>query len=94
MTPKALAPYVLTVLYEAQVEGRMMTLASLVDELKVRKMDIRRTVTALHQQGYLDVLTMRLSFVGFALGAKYKKQGLPDVRLLFQAEKKPASAAA
>ena len=94
MTAQILAPYVLAVLYNAQAEGRLMTLASLVSEIKVRKVDLRSTVTALHQQGYLDAMTMRLSFVGFALGSKYARQGLPDVRLLMTVDKKPATAAA
>lgn len=94
MTPQILAPYVLAILYNAQAEGRLMTLASLVSEIKVRKTDLRRTVTALHEQGYLNAMTMRLSIMGFALGSKYAKQGLPDVRLLVTPDKKAQTAAA
>lgn len=80
MTPLNLAPYVLSALHAAQTDGRASNLQTLVDTIKVRRGDLRRTATALHQQGLLDVRTMRLTMLGFALGAMYASQRLPPLR--------------
>ena len=53
---------------------------SLVEAIKVRRADVRRAVTALHREGLVDVRTMRLSMMGFALGTMYASQALPPLR--------------
>jgi dienelactone hydrolase len=80
MTPQVLTPYVLSTLAAAQAEGKISTLDTLVEAIKVRRADLRRTVSALHREGMLDVRTMRLTMMGFALGAMYKAQQLPPLR--------------
>jgi hypothetical protein len=55
-------------------------LDTLVETIKVRRADVRRTVTLLHRQGLVDVMTMRLSMLGFALGTMYASQELPPLR--------------
>lgn len=80
MTPQLLTPHVLSALYTAQIEGKTSNLETLVDAIKVRRADVRRTTTALHQQGLVDVRTMRLTMLGFALGAMYAKSALPELR--------------
>jgi DNA-binding IclR family transcriptional regulator len=80
MTPQTLAPYVLSALATAQVEGRLSNLETLVDALKVRRADVRKTVSALHREGLVDVRTMRLSLAGFALGSTYASEALPPLR--------------
>ncbi|HMY17323.1 MAG TPA: hypothetical protein PKA58_13460 [Polyangium sp.] len=68
MTPQHIAPYILRALALAQTEGRVMDLETLSREIEVRKADVRKTVTALHQQGLVDALRMRLSLQGFVMG--------------------------
>jgi len=45
-----------------------MDLETLSRDIQVRKVDVRKTVTAMHQEGLLDALRLRLSLKGFALG--------------------------
>lgn len=80
MTPQILTPHVLSALYTAQLEGKTSTLETLVETINVRRADLRKTATALHQQGLLDVRTMRLTMMGFALGAMYASQELKPLR--------------
>jgi hypothetical protein len=62
-----------------------MTLETLTDELNVRRVDLRRAVSALHREGFVDALRMRLSLTGFAVGSSLVSQELPALR-------KPAAA--
>jgi len=80
MDHKTLAAHILQALTLAQVEGRAENLATLVDKLRVRRKDVRSTLTMLHRQGMLDVLTMRLSLAGFAIGTALLGQALPALR--------------
>ncbi len=80
MTPKNLAPYVLRTLARYQLDGRLLTLQTLVDEIGVRRTDLRKTVSALHREGYVDAMRMRLTLRGFALGASLLRQELPPLR--------------
>jgi hypothetical protein len=80
MTPQVLAPYVLTALFTAQVEGKSSSLDTLVEAIKVRRGDLRRTVTALHREGLVDVRRMRLTMLGFGLATMYASQGLAPLR--------------
>lgn len=80
MNAQDLSAHVLQALALAQTEGRASTLDSLVAELRVRRGDIRRTVSALHQEGYLDALRMRLTLQGFALGRSLMGEALPALR--------------
>lgn len=80
MNAKDLSAYVLRALAIAQTEGRASNLETLTEELRVRRGDVRRTVTLLHQEGYVDALKMRLTLIGFALGRSYIGQALPPLR--------------
>jgi DNA-binding IclR family transcriptional regulator len=82
MTTEKLAPYVLRALAEAQQEGRCIDLETLALALKVRRPDVRKTVSALHQQGLVDALRLRLSLAGFAMGAALLATELPPIRRL------------
>lgn len=68
MTPQHIAPYILRALAQAQSEGRCMDLETLSRDIEVRKADVRKTVTALHQEGLVDALRLRLSLRGFVMG--------------------------
>jgi Mn-dependent DtxR family transcriptional regulator len=81
MSPRKLAPYVIRTLARYQTEGRVANLQVLVDEIGVRKVDVRKTVSALHREGYVDALRMRLTMAGFALGAALSKVELPPLRM-------------
>src|SRR5579883_2358075 len=80
MNARTLFPHVLQALALAQTEGRTSTLETLTEALRVRRVDIRRTVTLLHRQGYVDALRMRLTLAGFALGRAYLGVTLPPLR--------------
>lgn len=67
VTPRRLAPYVLKAFADAHREGRRCTLDDLCDQIPVRRVDLRRTVTALHNSDLLDALRGRLTLRGFAL---------------------------
>ena len=82
MSPHTLAPYVVQVLATYQQAGRLCTLEDLVDEIQVRRADVRRTVSALHREGFVDALRMRLTLRGFVLGRVLVKVQLPALRTL------------
>lgn len=90
MNTRTLSMYVLRALAEAQIEGRRTNLEDLVDQLQVRRRDVRGVVTALHQQGLVDVLHMRLTLEGFTVGRALLTQELPVLRLT--AEQRVAAA--
>jgi len=80
MSPATLAPYVLRTLTKYQLQGRLCSLDILVDEIRVRRSDLRRTVSALHKEGYLDVLHMRPTLTGFCIGKSLLEINLPELR--------------
>jgi hypothetical protein len=80
MNKRTVAAYVLRALAEAQIDGRASTLQTLTDAIEVRKTDIRAAVTALHQEGYLDALRMRLTLRGFTVGSALIGEKLPALR--------------
>lgn len=90
MNTRTLSMYVLRALAEAQTEGRRTNLETLVDQLQVRRHDVRGVVTTLHQQGLVDVLHMRLTLEGFAIGRSLLQRELPVLRLT--AERRVAAA--
>ena len=80
MNVRTLSMHVLRALAHAQTEGQRSTLDTLVDEIKVRRRDVRAAVTALHQQGLVDAVHMRLTLQGFAVGRSLVAQELPVLR--------------
>ncbi|MGK3983581.1 hypothetical protein WME99_11115 [Sorangium sp. So ce136] len=80
MDKKIVAATLLQALAIAQREGRVETLETLVEKLRVRRRDVRGTLTLLHRQGMLDVLRMRLTLSGFAVGSALIGQTLPALR--------------
>ena len=59
---------VLRELSQAADSGGRVGLDELVKRLGVRRTELRSTLTRLHQQGLVDVLRMRPTLAGFALG--------------------------
>lgn len=80
MNKQALAAHILHALAQAQIEGRTMNLDLLARELHVRRGDVRRMVSTLDRQGFLDALYMRLTLIGFAVGRSFRTHGLPELR--------------
>lgn len=80
LSKEALAAHVLQALARARLEGRSSNLETLTQELGVRRGDVRRTITLLHHQGFVDALRTRLTLAGFALGRAYLERGLPPLR--------------
>lgn len=80
MNIQALSIHVLAALASAQIEGRRHDLETLTADLRVRRGDVRRAISALHQEGYVDALRTRLTLAGFALGRSYVGQALPELR--------------
>jgi hypothetical protein len=82
MNIHALPAHVLLALVRLHSEGTRASLERLVEELRVRRGDVRRVLSALHREGFVDVLRMRPTLAGFALGRAYALQGaaLPALR--------------
>lgn len=80
MDKKILAATLLQALAVAQLDGRVETLDTLVERLRVRRKDVRSTLTVLHRQGMVDVLRMRLTLSGFAIGVALIGKTLPALR--------------
>jgi DNA-binding IclR family transcriptional regulator len=80
MSPRKLAPYVLRTLALHQIAGNRLNLQTLVDEIGVRRADVRRTVSALHRQGLVDALRMRPTLEGYAIGRALLVGSLPVLR--------------
>lgn len=51
----------------AERQGKLTDLRDLAQELGVRRQDVRRVVTKLHIEGFVDALHMRLTMQGLAL---------------------------
>jgi hypothetical protein len=75
-----LALHVLHALAQAQIEGRRVNLETLTTDLRVRRGDVRKTVTALDREGYVDALRMRPTLRGFAVGRSLQAEDLPVLR--------------
>jgi hypothetical protein len=80
MSPRTVSLHVLRALAEAQRDGRILDLDAIVLALGVRRVDVRSVVSALHREGLVDALRMRLSLRGFALGSSLRDATLPPLR--------------
>lgn len=82
MDRRTLSAHVLKTLAEGQLQGAARpTLEDLVANLGVRRRDVREAVSALHREGYVDALTMKLTFAGFAIGASLRGAELRPLRV-------------
>lgn len=79
---KVLAAHVLKSMVAAQREGKRLGLDQLVAMLSVRRADVRATLSALHEEGMIDVTRMRLTLRGFALGTAFEVEKLERLRTL------------
>ncbi len=91
-TPRRLAPFVLSLLREAQLEGRRCTLDELGERLRVRRSDLRRCLSALHEHDLYDVLHQRLTLAGFAAATALETPRAETVREVLTTEVNPRPA--
>ncbi|MEJ7727774.1 MAG: hypothetical protein WKG00_01010 [Polyangiaceae bacterium] len=75
-----LAIHLIAAIATAHADGQRLDLDELVKHVGARRADVRRTLSALHREGYLDVLRMRPTLQGFALGRAFAGQALPALR--------------
>jgi DNA-binding IclR family transcriptional regulator len=80
MNTHALPAHLLLLLVRIHSENRRASLETLVEELSVRRADVRRTLSTLHREGFVDVLRMRPTLAGFALGRALRGVELPALR--------------
>jgi DNA-binding GntR family transcriptional regulator len=79
--PGLLAIHLLQAMTSAHREGRRCTLDGLVSELGIRRGDVRSALSSLHREGLIDVLRMRLTFAGFAIGQALTAERLLSLRV-------------
>jgi len=82
--------HLLRAIARASARGRATDLETLSAEISVRKVDCRAALSTLHRQGYVDVLRMRPTLQGFALGASIRNATLDPVRTLAPAATRAA----
>ncbi len=68
---KTIAAAVLRTLAAAQRTGEKLTLDTLTARLDLRRSDVRTSLSALHREGHVDALRMRLTLTGYALGTAF-----------------------
>jgi DNA-binding IclR family transcriptional regulator len=66
--PSLVAEDLLRVLARAHLEGRRSDLDALTEEIGAPRAEVRGILSSLHREGYVDVLRMRLTLEGFAIG--------------------------
>ena len=82
-----LAIHLLKELTTLQRRGRRADLATLAERVGVRRADARTVLSRLHQQGFIDVLRMRVTLAGLAIGASLRGVTLAP---LFAARRQPS----
>ena len=78
--PDVLAIHVMRAISRSQRRGRGVCLEELAREVGARKADVRAVVSALHAQGFLDALRLRLTLAGLAIAEALRGQAVVDVR--------------
>jgi DNA-binding IclR family transcriptional regulator len=74
------AMLVLRALSVAQADGRRVGLEELAAELGLRRAELRSMLSALHRQGLVDVLRMRPTLSGFAMGRSLECLAIAPLR--------------
>ncbi len=90
---QALSAHILRQAAAAQLAGTKsaaLKVEVLAADLKVRQVDVRRSLSALHKQGLMDVAQMRLTLAGFALGKALEGRQLRSIRIPLARESRAA----
>jgi len=77
---KPVAAHVLRHMAKEQSRGRAVRLDELVNDIGVRREDVRAVVSSLHAEGHIDAKRMKLTFSGFAIAASMRECKLKEVR--------------
>ena len=77
---EVMASHLLAAIARAAEEGRRTNLEILAEEVGLRRAEARRTLSALDRQGLIDVVRMRPTLLGFAVGRGLEARGLPSLR--------------
>jgi Mn-dependent DtxR family transcriptional regulator len=85
MSPRLLALHVLRTLAQAQRAGRRLSFEEVAASLRVRRTDVRASLSRLHREGLVDVPRLRLTLAGFALGRALRDVELPALRVASRA---------
>lgn len=80
LSTTSLSLHVLAHVSRAAREGERVTLDGLAESLGVRRADVRSALGDLHREGFVDVLRMRPTLEGFALGAALDASRLAPLR--------------
>lgn len=75
-----LAIHVMRALSRAQRRGRVLCLEDLAREVGARKADVRAVVSALHAEGFVDAVRLRLTLMGLAIAQALRGSAVVDVR--------------
>jgi hypothetical protein len=75
-----LAIHVMRALTSSGAEGGRWDAEQLAVEVGARRADVRRALSALHAQGFVDVLRMRPTMLGFTLARALEGATLRPVR--------------
>jgi transcription initiation factor IIE alpha subunit len=76
--PHALAAHVLRAI--ARPRRRVVTVDEVARTVGARREDVRRIVSRLHQEGFVDALRMRPTMAGLAVATSLRSCKLKDVR--------------
>lgn len=77
---EAVAIHLLKAMTRAQRDDRLVDVSDLASDIGVRRSDARRILSALHREGLVDVLRMRVTLAGFAIGSALADQRLTPLR--------------
>lgn len=77
---ESLGQHILRAMSASARRDERATLDDLATELGVRRADVRGALSALHRQGLVDVLRMRPTLAGFALGHALQGEALGPLR--------------
>ena len=78
--PGTVAIHVLYKLTRAQQRHRPVRLDELATALGVRRPELRRVISSLHREGYVDAARMRVTLAGFAIGQSLRATELAPLR--------------
>ena len=88
-----LALHVIKAMTTSHKNAHLVTLDGLTKRLRIRRADIRSVLSALHEEGMLDIATMQLTLEGFAIGCSLNRTDLKPLRLRLRPLCKAAAAA-
>ena len=87
----SIAAHVVVLLSQAQALGRTVRLDELASDIGVRKADVRGVVSALHAEGHVDAIRLRLTLSGLALATSLAASEVQEPRRVALARTRSAA---